>query len=173
MDAGAVMDDGQDERRRAAQALAAVRTHQERARRAARLPWWGYAAMFVLSLAGSAANDFVDLGGAKLLAAVVVVLFAAVLGVTVLGRSAPLSRVRGVQRRQSFDPRAFAAVAVVGGAIAALVSHYGTGFAGAVADGVGLRQYPNTVTGVVYGAVFTALFALSRLLTASQRRTNR
>ena len=44
-----------DEQARAAEALAAVRTHQERTERAARLPWWGFAAMFVLIAAVTAA----------------------------------------------------------------------------------------------------------------------
>jgi hypothetical protein len=162
-----------DEQRQAAEALATIRGHQERTRRAARLPWWVYAAMFVLTAGGTAANDFVGLSGAKLIAILVLVALVVVLVTTFAGRSAPLSRLRGVQRRQSFVPSVFVFVAIVLGLGAWLISRYGTGFAGDVAGAVGLREYPNTVTGVLYGAAFTALFALTQLLIeASQRRTN-
>jgi hypothetical protein len=162
-----------DEQRQAAEALAAIRGHQERTRRAARLPWWVYAAMFVLTAGGTAANDFVGLNGAKLIAVLVLVALVVVLVITFAGRSAPLSRLRGVERRQSFVPWVFVVVAAIVGLGAWLISHYGTAFEGDVADAVGLRDYPNTVTGVLYGAAFTALFALTQLLVAaSQRRTN-
>ena len=165
--------DEEDQQRQAAEALATIRTHQQRTRRAARLPWWVYPAMFVLAAGGTAANDFVDLSGAKLLAVVVLVLFVVVLVIGFVGRSAPLSRVRGVQPRQSFVPWVFGVVVLVGGLGAWLISHYGTGFAHDVAGAVGLRAYPNTVTGVLYGAAFTVLFALAQLLiTMSQRRAN-
>jgi hypothetical protein len=158
----------------AAEALATVHAHQERTRLAARLPWWVYAAMFVLAAGGTAANDFVSLSGAKLLAIVVVVALVVVLVAGFVGRSAPLSRVRGVQPRQSFVPSVFGFVVIVGGLGVWLISRYGTGFANAVAGAVGLRNYPNTVAGVFFGAAFTLLFALAQLLLgASQRRTTR
>jgi precorrin isomerase len=164
----------QDEQRQAAEALATVREHQERTRRVTRLPWWVYAAIFVLGAAGSAANDFVTLSGAKLIAAVVLVAFVVVFATSFASGSAPLSKVRGVQPRQSFVPSAFGVVVVVGGLAVWLISHYGTGWTNAVAGSVGLRDYPNTVAGVLFGAAFTALFALSQLLIrASQRRTTR
>ncbi|GHF60681.1 uncharacterized membrane protein YtjA (UPF0391 family) [Amycolatopsis bartoniae] len=153
-----------DEQQRAAEALAAIDGHRERARRAARLPWWVYAVMFVLVAAVTAANDFVDLTGAKAISAVVLVLLVVTLVVTFASGSAPLSRVRGVQLRQSFNPRAYGAVVLVGCAGGWLIMRYGTGFTQAVADAVGLHGYPNTVTGVLYGAAFTGLFALSQLL---------
>jgi hypothetical protein len=163
--------DERNEQRQAAEALATIHAHQERTRRAARLPWWVYAAMFALSAGATAANDFVGLSGAKLIATLVLVAMVVVFAITFTGRSAPLSRLRGVQRRQSFIPSVFGAVAVVAGLVAWLISHYGTGIADDTAGAVGLRDYPNTVTGVLYGAVFTALFGLSRLLsTAAQRR---
>jgi hypothetical protein len=162
-----------DEQEKAAEALAMVRAHEERTRRAARLPWWVYAGMFVLSAGGTAANDFVDLDGAKLIAVLVLVALAVVLVTGFVGRSAPLSSVRGVQRRQSFSPQALLAVAIVAGLGAWLISRYGTGWAGGVAGAVGLRNYPDTVAGVLYGAAFTLLFALSQLLTAPRRRTSR
>jgi predicted RND superfamily exporter protein len=162
-----------DEQRQAAETLAAIRAHQERTRRAARLPWWVYAAMFVLTAGGTAANDFVGLSGAKLISILVLVALVVVLVITFVGRSAPLSRLRGVERRQSFVPWVFVVVAVVVGLGAWLISRYGTDLEGGVAGAVGLRGYPNTVTGVLYGAAFTALFALTQLLiTASQRRAN-
>lgn len=168
------MDTEQDERRQAAEALATIGAHQERTRRAVRLPWWVYAAIFVLSAGGSAANDFVGLSGAKLLSALVLVGLAVVLVISLVSRSAPLSLVRGVQPRQSFVPWVFGAVAAVAVLGAWLIAHYGTGFANAIAGGVGLRGYPNTVVGVLYGAAFTALFAATQLLvTGSQRRTSR
>jgi hypothetical protein len=87
--------------------LARIRNDQDRARRNARLPWWVYAMMFVLVAAGSAANDF-SLGGARLIALLILIAFVAVLVATFATGSAPLSRWRGVQPRQSFAPRAFA-----------------------------------------------------------------
>jgi hypothetical protein len=127
----------------------------------------------VLTAGGTAANDFVGLSGAKLISILVLVALVVVLVITFAGRSAPLSRLRGVERRQSFVPWVFVVVAAVVGLGAWLISHYGTGLEGGVAGAVGLRDYPNTVTGVLYGAAFTALFALTQLLVAaSQRRTN-
>jgi hypothetical protein len=162
-----------DEQRQAAEALATIRGHQERTRRAARLPWWVYAAMFVLTAAGTAANDLVGLSGAKVIAILVLVALVAVFVITFAGRSAPLSRLRGVERRQSFVPWVFVVVAAIVGVGAWLISHYGRDFEGDVAGAVGMRDYPNTVTGVLFGAAFTALFALTQLLVAvSQRRTN-
>jgi hypothetical protein len=166
--------DERDEQLQAAEALATVRVHQERARRAVRLPWWVYAGMFVLSAGGTAVNDFVGLSGAKLVAMLVLVVLAVVLVITFVGGSAPLSRVRGVQRRQSFVPPVFGVVVIVGGLGGWLISRYGTGFANDVAGAVGLRHYPNTVAGVLYGAAFTVLFALYQLLImASERRASR
>jgi hypothetical protein len=162
-----------EEQRQAAEALATIRGHQERTRRAARLPWWVYAAMFVLTAGGTAANDLVGLSGAKLIAILVLVALVVVLVITFAGRSAPLSRLRGVERRQSFVPWVFVVVAVVAGLTAWLLSRYGTDFEGGIAGAVGMRDYPNTVTGVLYGVVFTSLFALAQLLVAvAQRRTN-
>jgi hypothetical protein len=163
--------DERDEQRQAADALAMVRTHQERTRRAARLPWWVYAAIFVLTAGGTAANDFAGLGGAKLIA---LVALAAVLVTVFAGRSSLLGRMRGVERRQSFDPQVFGVVLVVAVVGTWLASRYGTDLAGDIAGTVGLRDYPDTVDGALYGAGFTLLFGLSQLLTtASRRRTNR
>lgn len=161
------------DKQQAAQTLEAMRAHQQRARRAARLPWWVYAGMFILIAGGTAALDFVDLTGAKLTAIVVLVLFIAVLVVTFATRSAPLSRVRGVQPRQSFNPAAFVIVAILAGLIIVLSHGYGTGFAHHLANTAGLHDYPNTVAGVLYGAVFTALFALGQLLIATSQRQTR
>jgi len=162
-----------DEQRQAAEALATIRGHQERTQRAARLPWWVYAAMFVLTAGSTAVNDFVGLNGAKLIPILVLVTLAVVLVATFASGSAPLSRLRGVQRRQVFVPSVFAFVAIVVGLGGWLISRYGTDFAGDIAGAVGLRAYPNTVTGVLYGAALTALFALTQLLLeTSQRRTN-
>ncbi|GLY83483.1 hypothetical protein [Actinoallomurus iriomotensis] len=166
--------DERDEQRQAADALAMVRTHQERTRRAARLPWWVYGAIFVLTAGGTAANDFVGLGGAKLIALLVLVALAAVLVTVFASRSSLLGRMRGVERRQSFDPQVFGVVLVVAAVGTWLASRYGTDLAGDLAGTVGLRDYPNTVDGVLYGAGFTLLFGLSQVLTtASRRRTNR
>jgi hypothetical protein len=151
-----------DEKLQAADALASIHDHQDRARRRARLPWWVYAAMFVLVAAGSAANDFVSLDGAKLIAMLVLIAFAATLVITLTTRSAPLSLLRGVQGRRSFVPRAFAAIAVLGAAAAWLLAHYGTRLT------EHLGAHPNTVAGLLYGAVFTGLFALSQRLSATR-----
>lgn len=157
----------------AAQALAAVQEHQDRARQAARLPWWVYPAIFVVSAGGGAANDFLSLGGAKLMAIIVLLVLVIVFVAGLANGSAPLSRVRGVQPRQSFEPRVFGALVIIGGVGAWLVSSYGAGITHTVATAVGLQQYPDTVAGVLYGIAFTALFALSQLLrTNAQRRTN-
>lgn len=72
----------------AAEALAAVRVHQDRTRRAARLPWWVYAAVFVLAAGGMALNDVISLSGAKLVAVLVLVVLAVVFVVcSAVGRS--------------------------------------------------------------------------------------
>jgi hypothetical protein len=163
----------QDEQQQAAEALASVRTHQEQTRRAARLPWWVYAGMFVVGAGGSAANDFISLSGAKLVAVLVIVALAVVFVASRYERSSLLGRMRGVQQRQPFVPWVFGIVLALGVLGAWLIAQYGTGFADGLAGAVGLRDYPNTVVGVVYGAAFTALFALGQALVASsQRRTN-
>lgn len=166
--------DEQNEQRQAAKALAMVHEHQERTRRAARIPPWVYAAMFVLSAGATAANDFVDVSGAKLIAALVLVMFVVALAMTFAGRSAPLSRVRGVQRRQSFAPPVFGVILVLAAVGSWLISRYGADLADDIANATGTHDYPNTVLGVLYGAAFTALFALGQLLTTEyQRRTDR
>jgi hypothetical protein len=167
------MDDS-DEQRQAAAALATVRDHQERARRAARLPWWVYAAMFVLCVAGSAANDFVDLRGAKLIAVLVLVVLAVVFVTGSASGSSPLSRLRGVQPRKQLVPSVYGVVVIVGGVGGWLIARYGTGVAQGIGNAIGLGDYPNTVAGVLYGAAFTALFALVQLMVApSPRSTSR
>ncbi|WP_020659361.1 hypothetical protein [Amycolatopsis benzoatilytica] len=158
------------EQQRAEEALAAVRTHQDQARRAARLPWWTYALMFVLTAGFTAANDFVTFTGSKFLAVVILVLLVVVFAVGVRTRSAPLSRLRGVQPTQGFVPWVFGVIALIGGVGGWLISRYGTGFAATLADGLGLREYPCTVAGVLFGLAFTALFALSQALLAVARR---
>lgn len=163
--------DERDEQAQAAEALAAVRTHQERTERAARLPWWVYAAMFVLIAAVTAANDFVDIGGAKLIALLVLVALVVALAITFAGRSAPLSRMRGVQRRQSFSPPLFGAAVLVFGAGSWVISQYGVAVTTGVADAAGLHDYPETVAGVLFGAVFTAVFALFQPVVTRTRRT--
>ncbi|CCH18330.1 hypothetical protein [Micromonospora lupini] len=158
----------------AAATLATIHEHQQRTRRAARVPWWVYATMFLLSAAACAVNDFVDLDGTKLLAAVVLVVLVIVAVITFAGRSAPLSRLRAVQRRQTFVPQAFGVVAVVGGLGGWLLSRYGNTIADNVAGAIGLSNYPNTVAGILLGAAFTALFALSQLLSETfQHRSGR
>lgn len=142
--------------------LASIREHQEHARRRARLPGWVYAAMFVLVAAGGAANDLVSLTGAKLIALLVLIALVATLAVSFATGSAPLSSMRGVQPRQSFAPRAFVLIAVLGGAVGWLVAQYGT----RLTDHLG--AHPNTVAGLIYGAVFTGLFALSQRMTAGR-----
>jgi hypothetical protein len=166
--------DEQDPQRRAAEALTTVRAYQQRTRRAARLPWWVYAAMFLVTAVGTAVLDFVSLSGAKLIAILVMVVLVVVLVTSIADRSALLSRVRGVQPRQQFIPWVFGVVLIVAGLGAWLIARYGNGFVSQVADAVGLRDYPHTVAGILWGAAFTALFALTQLLiTTAQRRTNR
>jgi hypothetical protein len=163
----------QDDRGRAAQDLMTIRAHQDRARRAARPPWWVYLAMFALTAAVTAVNDAVDLNGAKLLAGAVLAVLVVVLVITFAGRSAPLSGIRGVQREQSFIPSVFGVVVIVGALGGWLISRYGTGLADDVAGAVGLRSYPSTVAGVLLGAAFTGLYALTQALIArSERRRN-
>jgi hypothetical protein len=163
-----------NDRTRAAEALTQVREHQERTRRATRTPWWVYAAAFVLTAALTAANDFVDLSGSRAVAALVLVALVVVVAVTLLGRSSILGRLRGVERRQAFEPRLFLAAVVVAGGGVWLVTHYGTGLAGGLARSVGLGAYPNTVLGILYGAVFTALVAGFQAISAAhQRRAER
>ncbi|SFQ61236.1 hypothetical protein [Amycolatopsis rubida] len=155
---------------RAAEALATVQDHQDRARRAARLPWWVYLVIFVVTAGFTAVNDFVDLDGGKFVAGVVLGLLLIALAVGARLRSAPLSHARGVQQRQEFVPWVFVVVAVVGGAAAWLLSRYGTDAAADLAGALGLRDYPYTVAGVLFGLAFTLLFALSQALLAVARR---
>jgi hypothetical protein len=163
----------QDEQQQAVEALASVRAHQEQTRRTARLPWWVYAVMFVVAAAGSAANDFISLSGAKLVAVLVIVALVVVFVASRYERSSLLGKMRGVQQRQPFVPWVFGVVLAIGVLGAWLISQYGTAFAESLAGSVGLRDYPNTVVGVVYGAAFTALFGLGQaLVAASQRRPN-
>jgi hypothetical protein len=158
----------------AAQELAMVRGYQERTLRAARVPWWSYPVMFVSSVAVAAANDFVDVNGSKMLPIGVLVVLVVVAVTTFFGRSALLSRIRGVQPQQSFNPRAFFVVATVGSFGGWLIFRYGTRVTGDVAGAIGLSHYPNTVTGLLYGGAFTLLFALGQLLVSrSQRRVSR
>jgi hypothetical protein len=56
----------------------------------------------------------------------------------------------------------FAVIAVLGGAAGWLVARHGA----ALTDHLG--AYPNTVAGLLYGAVFTGLFALSQRLTVAR-----
>ncbi len=111
--------------------------------------------MFVLVAAGTAANDFVPLRGAKVIALRVLIAFAATMVVTLATGSAPLSSLRGVQPRRSFPPRAYAVIAVLGGAAGWLIARHGAAFT----DHLG---------GFLYGAVFTGLFALSQRLTVGR-----
>ena len=163
----------QDERNQAEETLAMVNAHQEQTRRATRAPWWIYPAMFVASAGMTALNDFTSLAGSKLIAVLILVALAVVFATSRADQSV-LGRVRGVQRRQSFVPWVFGVVAFAGGVGAWLIARYGTSLTNDIADAVGLRSYPNTVTGVLYGAAFTALFALVQLLVAaSERRVDR
>jgi hypothetical protein len=160
--------------RQAADALATVRAHQERTRRAARVPWWLYPVTFVVSAGVTAANDFVNLTGAKMISGVVLVLLVVVFATSIISGKPLLSTIRGVQARQTFVPWAFAVVVLIGGVGGWLVFRYGNGFTHSVANAVGLPGYPNTAAGVIYGAAFTALFALSQWLVAlSQRQATR
>jgi hypothetical protein len=159
---------------RAARALASVEEHRERTRRAARLPWWVYAAMFVLVAVTGAINDLVDLDGARLIAVVVLVALVGTLAVTFLvGGPAPLARLRGVGPRQAFRPRVFLVVALLGGLIVWAASTYGVGVPQALAAALGLQAYPNTVAGIVLGLLWTALFALGQALSAAAERRER
>lgn len=162
-----------NEQRQAAEALATVQAHQNKARQAARVPWWTYVAMFVLCAGAVASTDFLTLSGAKFTAIVILVLLVLTLVLTFASRSAPLDRVRGVAPRRPFVPRIYGPMLLVDGVAIWLITRYGTGFAQRIADPIGLSHYPNTVAGVLFGAVFTGLFALYHLLiAASQRRTN-
>ncbi|WP_020494667.1 hypothetical protein [Sciscionella marina] len=156
--------------RQAAEALVIAEAQQDRARRAARLPWWVYAAMFVLAVAGGASNDFVSVSGSKLIAVFVLAALVVVLVAGFVLRSAPLSRIRGVEARKSLLPRVFGLALFVDAAVTWLLLHYGTGFAHTIANAVGLPGYPNTVMGVLCGLVFTALFALGQSLTTRSAR---
>ncbi|WP_328333920.1 hypothetical protein OHA70_17820 [Kribbella sp. NBC_00382] len=159
----------QNERRSAAEALTAVRVHQERTRRRARLPWWVYAAVFAVTAAGSALNDLVDLTGAKLTAVLVLVGLAVVFATSRADVSL-LGRLRGVEPQRSISPWAFGLVAFTGGVGAWLISRYGGDVTLDLANAIGLGRYPNTAAGIVYGIAFTALFGLGHLLTAASRR---
>jgi hypothetical protein len=53
-----------------------------------------------------------------------------------------------------------------------LISRHGTAIADKVAGAIGLGNYPNTVAGTLFGAAFTALFALSQLLSETFQQRN-
>ena len=146
-----------EDRRQAAEELAIIRDHQRSARQRARLPWWVYAAMFVLIAGVTALNDVVSLTGAKVIAVLVLVAFIAVMVITFATGQAPLSLFRGVQRRQVFAPRAFAVIAVLGGALGWLTLHY-----------LSSSHVSATELGLVFGALCTGLFALSQRLSANE-----
>lgn len=163
------MTEQSDEQRRAAEALAAVHTHQDRARRAARLPWWFSVGGFVLVAVPTAANDFISFGGAQEMAIVILVVLVGLLAARyVLGPShlwvPPLSRLRGVQARQVTDRRTFVLLVVGGGIAGWAVSRYGISASDSIADTIGLDHYPYTVAGVLAGAFFVILVAVSQLI---------
>ncbi|TQS40662.1 hypothetical protein [Cryptosporangium phraense] len=157
-----------DEQRTAAEALAAVQSHQDRARRAARLPWWFYAAAFVLIAAGVASNDFVSLSGAKVLAGVIVVVLAVVMIARYASGTALLSQLRGVQPR-SYDARAVMVVVIAGAVGGWLAARFGSGAAERLADDLGLHRFPYTVDGVLAGAFIVGVLALAQLVGAPHR----
>jgi hypothetical protein len=158
----------------AAEALVTVQEQRQRVARAVRMPWWVYAAMFVLTAGVTAANDFVTLTGAKVMAGVVLAALVLVAAVTFLGRIDMLGRARGVERRQRFSPPVFLAAALLVGGGAWFASSSGAGFVDGLAEGVGMGGYPGTVSGIVFGALFTGLFALVQfLLAADLRRVER
>ena len=168
-------DNGTTEQQRAREALAMMREHQERTERAAGMPVWIYPAMFVLSAGASAANDFVNLTGTKVIAAVIALALVVVLGVRMLTGAAPLSLARGVAARQSPpNMRVQATVLLVLLAGVFVIARYGTGLGHSLADALGVPGYPHTVTGVTFAAVATVLFALGqRFIAASGQRSNR
>jgi hypothetical protein len=147
-----------DDRTEAADALASIREHQERARRRARLPRWYYAAMFVLIAAGSAANDLVTLAGAKFIAVLVLVALIGTLTVSFATGSSLLGTLRGVQPRPTATARVSLVFVLAGLVLAWVVANYVSSATGQ------LGPYPNTVAGLIYAAVFTGLFALGRRL---------
>lgn len=151
--------------RQAREALAAIRSQQERTRRAARVPGWFYLATFVFSAGATASNDFVDLSGAKVIAAAILVVLLATLVVRLVGRAAPLSLARGVAPRQAAAPRAMVMLLFAVVVIGWLIARYGESLGHAIASALGVPGYPNTVAGVVYGAAITGLLALSQRLT--------
>ncbi|WP_216896314.1 hypothetical protein [Nocardia alni] len=162
-----------EDRRQAEEALALMRTHQRRTRRATRVPGWYYAAIFVFSAGATAANDFVGIGGAKVIAAAILVALLATLVVRIAGRAAPLSLLRGVAPRQSMAPRDLIAMLFAVAVIGWLIARYGESLSHSIASALGVPGYPNTVAGVLYAAVATGLFALSqRVLTVEGQRAD-
>jgi len=166
------MDEYEDQRQ-AREALAVMRTHQERTRRSALVPGWFYVAMFVFSVGATAANDFLDLTGTKVIAAVILVLLVATLVVRFVGGAAPLSLARGVAPRGSFAPRERIALLCAVAVIGWLIARYGEGIGHTIASALGVPGYPHAVTGVLYGALATGLFALGqRLVTVGGQRSH-
>ncbi len=162
------------DRRQAEEALALMRTHQQRTRRAARVPGWFYVAMFVFSAGATAANDVVGITGAKVIAAAILVALLATLVVRVVSRAAPLSLARGVAPRGSMAQRDMIAMLFAVVVIGWLIARYGESVGHSIASALGVPGYPNTGAGVLYGAVATGLFALSqRLITVEGQRSDR
>ncbi len=161
-----------EDQRQAQEALALMQAHQERTTRAARVPGWFYVALFVFSAGATAANDFVDISGGKVIAAAIVVALLVAVVVRLAGGAAPLSLVRGVAPQQSFAPRDKIVFLFAAAVIGWLAARYGAGFGRAIASAIGVPGYPNTVTGLLYGIVATGLFALSQRL-VDRRRSGR
>jgi hypothetical protein len=158
-----------EDQRQAQEALALMQAHQERTTRAARLPGGFYVAVFVFSAGATAANDFVGISGARVIAGAITVMLLAAVVVRLVGGAAPLSLARGVAATQSFAPRGKFALLFAVAVIGWLAARYGAGFGHAIASAIGVPGYPNTVTGLLYGVVATGLFALSQRLVDGRR----
>lgn len=147
-------------------ALEVAREHRRSASRAARMPWWVYAAVFVVVGGAAFAASALERGEAGLSAVIVLALFLVVFGLAVASRVAPLDRLRTVRRRARFEPVAFLVISVLGAAGLWIATRFGAAITNAVAGAVGLQAHSGIVAGVLAGAAFTALFALGRGLSA-------
>lgn len=155
------------------EALESVRRSQRRAARAARVPWWVYAAMFALTAAATLCVTVLTMPGSQWVAMIVLAAFLVVFGLIVAGGHAPLDALRSVGRRQSFEPWVFGVVTVIGIAALWAATNFGAAIAGTVADAVGLVGFAYLVGAVLAGAAFTALFALGQLLSGIASRARR
>ncbi len=115
-----------------------------------RVPWWFYAAVFVIIAGVAAANDFVRLTGTRLIALLIVVAVAGMVAT---------ARVRG-GRPRPVNPWLFGGALLAAGLFGWVVVRYEYGSGANLADRLGVHNYPHTAAGLISGTVVTLMLAM-------------